>query len=91
MQKVYKKLAILADAVGITGANDEEKAKAFIQEIKKMNANMAIPTKIEGKWTIKDEDIPKMVERALSEGNPLYPVPKIFGKEELTALYKQVQ
>lgn len=88
---VYKKLAILADAVGITGANDEEKAKAFIQEIKKMNANMAIPTKIEGKWTIKDEDIPKMVERALSEGNPLYPVPKIFGKEELTALYKQVQ
>ena len=70
-EKVYKKLAELADAVGIKGDSDEVKAKAFIQAIKDMNASMDIPTKIQGKWTIKEEDIPTMVERAAKEANPL--------------------
>ena len=51
---------------------------------------MDIPTRIEGKWTIKEEDIPTMVERALSEANPLYPVPVIWGKEEMTAMYHKI-
>ena len=89
-EKAHKKLAQLADAVGIKGANDAEKAKAFIQAIKDMNAAMDIPTKIEGKWTIKEEDIPTMVERALSEANPLYPVPVIWGKEEMAAMYREI-
>ncbi|HIU20840.1 MAG TPA: iron-containing alcohol dehydrogenase [Candidatus Limadaptatus stercorigallinarum] len=89
-EKAHKKLAQLADAVGIKGANDAEKAKAFIQAIKDMNAAMDIPTQIEGKWTIKEEDIPTMVERALSEANPLYPVPVIWGKEEMAAMYREI-
>ena len=89
-EKAYKKLAQLADAVGIGGKDDAEKAKAFIQAIKDLNASMDIPTKIEGKWTIKEEDIPTMVERALSEANPLYPVPVIWGKEEMTAMYHKI-
>ena len=89
-EKAYKKLAQLADAVGIQGKDDAEKAKAFIQEIKDLNASMDIPTRIEGKWTIKEEDIPTMVERALSEANPLYPVPVIWGKEEMTAMYHKI-
>ena len=86
----YKKLAELADAVGIKGDSDEVKAKAFIQAVKDMNASMDIPTKIEGKWTILDKDIPTMVERALKEANPLYPVPVIWGKEELTKIYHEI-
>ena len=89
-EKAYKKLAQLADAVGIGGKDDAEKAKAFIQAIKDLNASMDIPTRIEGKWTIKEEDIPTMVERALSEANPLYPVPVIWGKEEMTAMYHKI-
>lgn len=89
-EKAYKKLAQLADAVGIGGKDDAEKAKAFIQAIKDLNASMDIPTRIEGKWTIKEEDIPTMVERALSEANPLYPVPVIWGKEEMTAMYHEI-
>ena len=89
-EKAYKKLAQLADAVGIQGKDDAEKAKAFIQAIKDLNASMDIPTRIEGKWTIKEEDIPTMVERALSEANPLYPVPVIWGKEEMTAMYHKI-
>lgn len=89
-EKAYKKLAQLADAVGIKGANDAEKAKAFIKAIRDMNESMEIPTRIEGKWTIKEEDISTMVERALKEANPLYPVPVIWGKEEMTAMYHKI-
>ncbi len=84
---VYTPLAKLADIVGIKGANEEEKAKAFIAEIKAMNQRMNIPT---GFAQIKEEDIPTIVERALKEGNPLYPVPVIFDKEEMTAIVKSL-
>ncbi len=84
---VYTPLAKLADIVGISGANEEAKAKAFIEEIKAMNKRMNIPT---GFAQIKEEDIPTIVERALKEGNPLYPVPIIFGKEEMTAIIKSL-
>lgn len=77
----YERLAILADEAGITKAsqNDEEKAKLFIRKIKEMNANMNIPEHFE---FIEDKDIPILVERALKEGNPLYPVPKIMDEKD---------
>lgn len=89
-KSAYKKLAQLADAVGIKGNSNEEKAKAFIAEIKAMNKRMDIPDKIEGKWHIDEKDIPQMVKRALKEANPLYPVPVLWGKEELTAMFKKI-
>ncbi len=90
---VYKKLAELADYVriGKNGDSVEVKAKGFIQAIKELNLSMQIPTKIEGKWSIKDEDIPIMAKRALQEANPLYPVPRIMGYEEIYSIYKKVQ
>ena len=66
---------------------DKEKAEAFIEAIKTMNKNMNIP---DGFDCIKDEDIPTIVERALKEGNPLYPVPKIMDVEELAAIIRKV-
>lgn len=84
-ESAYKKLAELADVVGIDGGNEEEKAKKFIQAIRDMNKYMNIPEKVSG---IKEEDIPTMVERALSEANPLYPVPRLMGKEEMTEMFK---
>lgn len=89
-KKAYKKLARLAEAVGIEGADDEAKAKKFIQEIKDMNAYMDIPTKIQGKWTIKEEDIPTMADRAFKEANPLYPVPEIWSREDLIKIYREI-
>ena len=78
--KAYKKLAKLADIIEITKPemSVEEKAKAFIAEIKRMNKAMNIPEKFD---FIKEEDIPTLVERALKEGNPGYPVPKIMNKK----------
>lgn len=86
--KAYKKLAQLATYVGITGANDEEKAKAFIQSIKDLNASMDIPTTID---KIMEEDIPLMTKRAFAEANPLYPVPVIMSKEDFANMYREIK
>lgn len=85
----YKPLAKLADFAGI-GKNlttNEEKAKAFIAEIKAMEKRMDIPEKFS---QIKEEDIPTIVERALKEGNPLYPVPKIMSPEDCEKVVRQL-
>ena len=52
---------------------------------------MAIPTKIEGKWTIKEEDLPALAKHAFDETNPLYPVPKIFSEKELIDILNLVR
>ena len=87
-ESAYKPLAELANAVGIKGATTEEKAKAFIQAIKDMNAYMNIPTQLKG---IKDEDITAMVDHALSEAHPDYPVPKFMDKATMTAMFHEIQ
>lgn len=88
-KKAEKSLAELADALSLTdsAASDYEKAAAFIRKIHAMNAEMKIPEKIDG---IRPEDIPVMADRAFREANPLYPVPRIFDREELAALYRVI-
>lgn len=88
-ESVHKPLAELADLVGIGNPDEiqEEKAKKFILAIKELNEKMEIPKKVSG---IVESDIPLMVERALKEANPLYPVPKILDKNDLFALYQQI-
>ncbi len=82
----HRALAELADAVGITESSEpiEVKADKFMKAIKKLNRDMNIPDKITG---IQEKDIPQMVDRAYKEGNPLYPVPRIMSKKELTEIY----
>ena len=74
-------LAKLADLIGITSSSMSvsEKGKAFIAEIRRMNKAMNIPEKFD---MIKEEDMPTLVSRALKEGNPLYPVPKIMNAQD---------
>lgn len=92
---VYPKLASLARESGLTDslgleakATDEVVAKAFISWVEDMNRSMDIPSRLPG---IKTEDIHTMVSYALAEGNPLYPVPVIFGRKEMTELYLAVK
>ena len=83
----YPQLAKLADIIGITtpSMSVEEKGKAFIAEIRRMNAAMNIPEKFD---MIKEEDMPTLVKRALKEGNPLYPVPKIMDAKDCEAVIR---
>lgn len=89
-ETAYKRLAELADLTGVSGPaqGDREKAKRFIAAIRKYNADMNIPTGFE---QIKDEDIDIIAKRALKEGNPLYPVPKIMDLDDCKALLKKLQ
>ena len=77
----YPQLAKLADIIGITtpSMSTAEKGRAFIAEIRRMNKAMDIPDKFD---FIKEEDLPTLIERALKEGNPGYPVPKIMDKHD---------
>ena len=82
------RLARLAEISGVcTLGSDETKAKAFIQEIRDMNARMNIP---DGFEQIKEEDLPTLVKRALKEANPLYPVPKIMNEADCEAVIRQL-
>ena len=85
---VYKKLARLADIVGITGADEGEKARAFILAIHQMNKDMIIVEQFDN---FKEEDIPQMVLWALKEANPIYPVPVIWDEEQMTKTIKRLR
>lgn len=89
-EAAYSRLAILADVAGVSGQaqGEREKAKNFIAAIRDLNAKMGIPDKFD---QIKDEDIQLIAERALMEGNPLYPVPKIMDLEDCKAIIKKLQ
>ena len=88
-KSAYKPLSKLADLIGITNEamSREEKAKLFIEEIRRMNKAMNIPDKFD---FIKEEDIPTLVKRALKEGNPGYPVPKIMNKKDCELVIRQL-
>ncbi len=82
-----RKLAELADVIGLKGKDNEEKASAFIEAIKAMERDMKIPEKIQG---IRKEDIPELSAYAAKEANPLYPVPMLMNANELGEFYYDV-
>ena len=88
-ETAYDRLADLCDAADLTPEDRSTagKAQAFIAAIREKNEKMNIPT---GFTQIKEEDIDFIVERALHEGNPLYPVPKIMDKADCEAVVRSL-
>ena len=86
-KKVYKKLAKLSNELGICKNKDskEIKAKLFISWIKNLNKSMGIPLKLDIEFNQNDVD--EMINFAMKEANPLYPVPKEFSRKEFLTLY----
>lgn len=84
----YAKLAKLAEVANLGGYSQADKAMNFIDAIKAMNKRMNIPEHFD---FIKDEDIPTIVERALREGNPLYPVPKIMDEADCERVVRTIR
>lgn len=83
----YRKLARLAELVGLPGGTDREKADAFIDAILAMNARLGIPT---GFSCIREEDLPQMAAWAAKEANPTYPVPVIYDRGRFIRVIRQV-
>ncbi len=82
-------LARLAAIAGVTkpGMQSQEKAQAFIAEIRAMNARMGIPTTIAG---LKEEDFPLIIQRAFREAHPLYPVPRFMEASDCEAILRRL-
>ena len=85
---VHRKLAELEQLLSDAKGSDEDKANRFIDRIVELNAKMNIPNQIKG---IEDKDLPLMVERAFHEANPLYPVPKIFTRQDFMLIYQEIK
>jgi alcohol dehydrogenase class IV len=88
-EEAQQKMARLARAAGIGegAATDEALSHRLIEQVKTMNRNMNIPTTIQ---ELQEKDIPLIAERALKEGNPAYPVPRIMKREECEGLLRQL-
>ena len=66
----------------------EALAERFIAAIYELNEKLGIPRKIEG---IEEEDIDMLAAYADREANPLYPVPILWGREELKEIYRKAR
>lgn len=85
---VYKKLHELAISAGVATEedSDENAAKTFIREIRRLNEEMQIPRTLD---EIQKEDIESMAKKAEQEGNPLYPVPVLMDAKRLQEIYEK--
>ncbi len=89
-QAIDPKLAHLAQLLSLcpdAAASTKEKADAFRAWVWAMNAQLEIPTTLP---EIQENDMPQIVAYAEKEANPLYPVPVLMGKEELTTMLRKV-
>lgn len=70
-----KRLAKLAEVVGIEGKDNNEKTNKFIDWIEETNKEMNIRNNFE---EIRNEDIDTIVKWAIKEANPIYPCPQVW-------------
>jgi alcohol dehydrogenase class IV/Pyruvate/2-oxoacid:ferredoxin oxidoreductase delta subunit len=89
----HTKLARLAEIAGLLSAGDgakttAEKARIFIDAVYAMNRRMGIPR---GFDCIKEADIPRMIQWAYKECNPLYPVPVIYSKARFRRIIESLR
>ena len=84
-----KKLHHLAVAAGVASSEDSDAAgsEKFICAVREMNRRLGIPETLPG---IMEEDIPMMARYAAREADPLYPVPVIWGADQLERFYYAV-
>ena len=85
-----KRLAILADEIELCDkkSSNKEKAEKFIDWIRNLNKSMGIPGDFEISYN--EKDVEEMINFAFKEGNPLYPVPKEFNKEDFRNIYHKI-
>lgn len=83
----HRRLARLAELVGLSGDSEADRANAFIDAIFAMNARLGIPA---GFTCIREADLPQMAAWAAKEANPTYPVPVIYDRARFIRVIRQV-
>ena len=71
----------------MSGANDAEKAGAFLSWIEETNRKMGLPDHFD---MIRDADIDQVADWAIKEANPLYPVPVIWSREDFRSFIRSL-
>lgn len=87
-EAAHERLARLADACGIEGNSDAQKADNFIHWIEDINDKMEIPR---GFDVIEEKDIDQIIKWAMKEANPLYPTPVVWKEDDFRKLIKSIQ
>ncbi len=82
-----KRLASLADAIGIEGSSDYEKASKFIDAVRELMRSLDIPDKLDA---LKSSDIAPIATQALKEAFSNYPVPRLMTQEECESLLRRI-
>ena len=67
--------------------NISDRALNFINYIKYLNKELAIPEKFD---IVEEKDVKEMVKRIMREANPYYPVPRIMSDGECTKLIYKI-
>jgi len=82
------RLAELADVIKVTTAGDSERAKAekLVAAVRKLSAQLNIPTKLEA---LRPSDIPAIVKAAGDEGRT-YGVPVVLDRGDIESILKQL-
>jgi len=80
-KSIYKKTAHIARycSIGDAKASDEVLTKALIEHIKSLNREFNIPSYVE---ELDAKEASLIVDKALKEANPSYPVPKVMDKTD---------
>ena len=83
------RLARLAEVSGLKrgSESDTELADAFIAHVRALNAEFGIPTQVE---KLRESDIPAIADKALSEANWFYAVPRYMDKPDCEAFIRQM-
>ena len=89
-KSIYKKLKTIAIYTNIAESSDTEEvaSQKLISWIYNTNKEMNIPRYIND---INLDDIDELANIASKEANPLYPVPKLYDKNELKDIYKIIK
>ncbi|MDE7464698.1 MAG: iron-containing alcohol dehydrogenase [Clostridiales bacterium] len=88
-KKINKKLSKAAKYCGLVDKDADKAiaAKAFLVRLEELETELGIPA---GFDCIKREDIAELSAHAAKEANPLYPVPVLWDKKKLSAVYEKV-
>ena len=83
------RLATLAEVSGLKkgGESEAQLADAFIAHVRALNAEFGIPTQID---KLKESDIPAITDKALSEANWFYAVPRYMDKPQCEDFIRQM-
>lgn len=89
-EAAYEKLAKIAIYVNLGDKSEPKRdlALKLIEKIKDINKNMDVPLGIK---ELKESDISLIAKRAVKEGNPNYPVPKIMSINECEKLVRSLK